>query len=104
MNQTAIYVTWNVIPTLSRNGIIVKYSIAYKQANSSDSWKVMSVDPQTFRAEITQLQYDKTYDIKVAGKTSVGQGPYSAAISIRTDAYGIELLIIVICFLKISFT
>ena len=81
---------------MSRNGIIVNYDIAYKQTNSSDDWKVISVGPQAFKAEISLLQYGKFYDVKVAGSTSVGLGPYSGVISIRTDAYGMKLIIILI--------
>ena len=94
MNQTAIYVTWSAIPILSRNGIIVNYSIAYKLANSSEDWKVISVGPQIFRAEISQLKYSKFYDVKVAGRNVIGQGPYSAVISIRTDSYGMKFLMV----------
>ena len=101
MNQTTIYVTWNVIPILSRNGIIQSYNIAYRKTNSSEDWKVTSVDSQTFRVEIGHLQYNKFYDVKVAGRTLIGQGPYSAAISIRTDAYGIKFRMILIVILAI---
>ena len=101
MNQTAIYVTWNVIPILSRNGIIQSYNIAYRKTNSSEDWKVISVDSQTFRVEIGQLQYNTFYNVKVAGRTLIGQGPYSAAISIRTDSYGMKFLMLIIIILAI---
>ena len=101
LNQTAIYVTWSIIPIQSRNGIIQSYNIAYRQKNSSGEWTVISVDAKTFRIEIGHLQYNKFYDVKVAGRTSIGQGPYSAVISIRTDAYGMQFTIILIFILAI---
>ena len=102
LNQTAIYVTWSVIPILSRNGIIQSYNIAYRLKNSSGEWKVISVDAKTLRMEIGHLQYSKFYDIKVAGRTSIGQGPYSAVISIRTDSYGMKFTMILIFILVIK--
>ena len=101
LNQTAIYVTWSVIPVQSRNGIIQSYNIAYKQKNSSEDWKVTLVDSQTFRMEIGHLKYNKFYDVKVAGRTSTGQGPYSAVISIKTDAYGMKFTKLLIFILAI---
>ena len=92
-NRTAIFVTWKAIPMLSRNGIIVNYNVAYKQKDLLESWKIISVGPQTFRADISHLQYNKIYDVKVAGRTAIGVGPYSAAIAIRTDAYGMQFII-----------
>ena len=103
LNHTSIYVTWNTVPNLSQNGIIVKYNIAYKQANSSEDWKVISAGPQIFRAEISQLQNNKIYEVKVAARTLVGQGPYSAVISIRTDAYGMKFIMLLIAILVHSY-
>ena len=101
LNQTAIYVTWSVIPFQSRNGIIQSYNIAYRQKNSSEDWNVSLVDSQTFRMEIGHLNYNTFYDFKVAGRTSIGQGPYSAVISIRADAYGMKFTMTLIFILAI---
>ena len=95
VNGTTIYVTWGVIPLRFRNGIIQSYSVAYKQKNSSEDWKVISVNSQRFRIEIGSLHYNKLYDVRVAGKTSVGVGPYSIPISIRTDGYGMKFKILI---------
>ena len=98
-NPAEIYVTWDPISILSRNGIIVHYNIAYKQKNSSESWKVISVDSQTFRVEIGQLQYNKFYEVKVSGRTLIGKGPYSSVISIRTDGYGMQFIMLLLIIL-----
>ena len=101
VNLTAIYVTWNVIPKQSQNGVILNYNVAYKQNDSSQGWKVISTDSKTFRAEIGNLQYNKIYEVKVAGRTSIGRGPYSVPISIRTDVYGMKLILYLIFRLSI---
>ena len=98
INHTSIYFTWAAIPVQSQNGIIQRYKVAFRQTNSSEVWKTLSVDSKSFRAEMGKLKFNMLYDVKVAGETSVGQGPYSIPISIRTDAIGeesIELLILI---------
>ena len=35
-----------------------------------------------------RLEYYTVYEFKVAGKTVIGQGPFSSPTDIRTDAYG----------------
>ena len=101
VNLTAIYITWIAIPKQSQNGVILNYQVAYKQKDASEGWKVISTDSKTFRTEIGHLQYNRVYDVKVAGKTSIGQGPYSVPISIRTDVYGMEFIICLIYKLSI---
>ena len=104
MNQTAIYITWNTIPILYQNGVVQNYSIAYKEKISSEDWKFISVDSHKRSVEIGHLHDNKVYDVKVAGSTAIGQGPYSAAISIRADAYGMKFIMILIVTLAILIT
>lgn len=54
---------------------------------------MISVDSQRFRIEIGSLHFNKLYDVRVAGKTSVGVGSYSIPISLRPDAYGMRFTI-----------
>ena len=90
VNDTAIYVAWAAIPVLSQNGVIQRYEVAFRKTNSSEAWKTLSVDSKTYSVDIVNLKFRTLYDVKVAGKNSVGQGPYSVLISIRTDLIGEE--------------
>ena len=88
VSETELYVTWEKIPVSLQNGIIRSYKIAIRMKDSSEEWNVTSVNSQTFRKDIGGLRYYTLYDVKVAGETSRGLGPYSFPIYIRTDAYG----------------
>ena len=88
ISSTEINATWDIIPVPFQNGIIRSYNISYKLNASSADWMFTSVDSQKLKVEIGNLQYYTLYDVKVAGRTSIGLGPYSAPVSIRTDANG----------------
>ena len=49
--------------------------------------------------EIGQLQYNKFYEVKVSGRTLIGQRPYSSVISIRTDGYGMQFIMLLLIIL-----
>ena len=88
LSETRIYVTWDIIPVPSQNGIIDNYTIGYRIKNSTDDWKFTIVDAPNMRVEIGGLSYYTLYDVRVAGRTAIGLGPYSEPVYIRTDAYG----------------
>ena len=101
ISDTEIYVTWKIIPGPFQNGIIRSYKIAFKLNDSSKTWKTTSVDSQKLRVVLGNLEYYTLYDVKVAGETSLGLGPYSAPVSIRTDAHGNQMLIFSYFYLKL---
>lgn len=79
VNSTSINVTWEEIPLVNRNGIIIAYEalfeplvmfdgqLAPQQRNTSDLHILLS-----------DLEESVGYNISVRAYTSIGPGPYSS--------------------------
>ena len=77
--------TWEEVPALDQNGIIIIYEVLYDPQESFDG----ELTPQTVNttdlfAYLTGLQQDVDYFISVRAYTSIGPGPYSEEISAMT--------------------
>ena len=71
-----------------RNGIIRKYAVQYKIKDSSSAWQEIVVGSDSLTLHVMELEYYTFYQFQIAAETSVGRGPFSSVIFIRTDAYG----------------
>ncbi len=92
VSSTEISVTWEVVPAIDQNGIIILYEVTYNgdfdvtnQSNFTNS------NMQNF--SITGLDEFSEYNISVRAHTSVGPGPYSGADMEMTEEDGEVYLI-----------
>ena len=84
-SSTVILVTWEEVPALDQNGIIIIYEVLYDPQESFDG----ELTPQTVNTTdlftyLTDLQQNVDYFISVRAYTSIGPGPYSEEISAVT--------------------
>ena len=75
VTTSSITVQWGPVDCIHRNGDITGYSVRYGSETVS-----VSGDSSGGMYVISGLMPSTTYSIEVAAETSVGTGPYSAAI------------------------
>ena len=69
------------------NGIITNYTLRYK-LEGEISYTLVEMGSNNTEYELFPLLPKASYEIEVAGSTSVGLGPYSDALIIFTDKIG----------------
>ena len=85
MSSTAIFVTWEEVPSIDANGIITMYEVRYVPLQTFGGLLVTeTVTTSSFLLNISQLEEYVEYNISVRAYTSVGPGPYSDGIINRT--------------------
>ena len=67
-------IVWGTISSEDAHGIILGYNVRYRIYNSSNSFTNHSVNASTRVFTMTGLKKATTYEIKVTGRTSVGEG------------------------------
>lgn len=75
-DSNSIEVDWDPIPQEDTHGVLLGYVVHFKRFNSSENFTTVYVKGST-RVTITNLTEATSYEIKVAGRTSVGEGPSS---------------------------
>ena len=83
MSSTSILVQWGSVPAKNRNGIIISYTVTYKElpGGSTDS-KVANA--ATTQATLTDLKKYTNYSIVILASTSKGDGNVSEPIIVMT--------------------
>ena len=85
-SSTSITVSWEEVPVIQRNGIIIKYIITYRSLTENHNGNVVVTgNPPALTGEITVLREYVDYNITVFASTVKGDGPHSTAIVVRTD-------------------
>ena len=100
INASRISVSW-IRPNKSvLHGNLIRYEIEYRRIMCSESypvsvadnsWKSMNVTNTSLRKEIGNLVFWSCYEVRMRAVT-VGNGPYSNVIGVRTLQHG-ELLL-----------
>ena len=87
MSSTAIQVLWNPVPVTNRNGVITQYEVEYNQTTFSEvsMYNTTIVNSTTLMVDLTGLEEDVVYSIRVRAYTRVGAGPYSGVVMERTQ-------------------
>ena len=81
MSSTAIFVTWEEVPSIDANGIITMYEVRYVPLQTFGGLPVTeTVTISSFLLTISQLEEYVEYNISVRAYTTVGPGPYSDGI------------------------
>ena len=84
-SSTSLRVTWKEPPKDQQNGEIIAYTIYYPSAQSTGkSPPTFTVESSSLEANITGLSPFKDYLVNVSSSTSVGEGPKSAQVIIKT--------------------
>ena len=82
ISSTSIYVMWEEIPPIDRNGIITEYEVLYVPLHEDLSNG--SNNTTDLYLTIMGLEEFVYYNISVRAYTSVGPGPYSVPITNQT--------------------
>ena len=83
--STSINVSWEEIPLIRRNGIVILYEVLYEPLETFGG----AIGPETVNTTnlyyvLSGLQEYVEYDILVRASTRVGFGPYSHQITSQT--------------------
>ena len=87
ISSTAIRVSWDPVPLIDQNGDITQYEVEYNQTTFSEvsMYNTTTVNSTTLMVDLTGLEEDVVYSIRVRAYTSVGAGPYSDVVMERTQ-------------------
>ena len=93
-SSTSLRVVWEPPPENKQNGMIVYYKIFYvpKSRSDSDATVVEIKNPGAREFVLDELLKWKDYRIWMLAGTSVGDGPKSTPIEVKTDEDGKRLL------------
>ena len=82
--------SWDPVPTIDQNGVIIQYEVEYNQTTFSEisMYNTTTVDSTTLMVDLTGLEEYVVYSIRVRAYTSVGAGPYSDVVMERTQQDG----------------
>jgi len=67
---------WSTIPEEDTHGVLLGYVVYFRRYGSYESFTTFKVNTSTHVLRIKGLSEATTYEIKVAGRTSVGEGPF----------------------------
>ena len=87
VSSTEIEVSWEEVPAINENGIIIVYEVQYEPLQTFGGTLVTETVNSTgpvLMMNIAGLQEYVEYNISVRAYTSVGPGPYSDPVTERT--------------------
>ena len=91
-SSTSIIVTWDVVPPIDQNGIILYYGVQSEPLETFggliSSQRHYSVSGSQMSFVLTNLEEFVDYDISVRAYNSAGWGPYSGDITAMTQQDG----------------
>ena len=89
ISSTVIRVSWDPVPVIDHNGVITQYEVEYNQTTFSEvsMYNTTTVNSTTLMVDLTGLEEDVMYSIRVRAYTSVGAGPYSVVVTATTNEY-----------------
>ena len=90
LNSTHIYIDWDPPPEDQRHGELQEYRITVNEIETSTSLLVFS-EPDVTETIIGPLHPYYTYDCTILAVT-VGEGPPSTVITVRTEEDGKKLM------------
>ena len=94
-SSTSIWVDWDNVPLADQNGIILTYTVTYKELPNGSLKRAIVSAPAT-QASLNGLKKYRKYGITVFASNTQGDGSISLPIIVITDEDG-ELLIVSSC-------
>ena len=88
ISSTAIMVTWDEVPAIDQNGIIINYEVRFEPLQFTAELSTDTINTPDLSVTITGLEEYVEYNISVRAYTSVGPGPYSDPVTVRTSEDG----------------
>ena len=76
--------SWIEVPALDQNGVIINYEVQLEPLDFSVDISVDLVNTTSLQERATDLEEFINYNIAVRAYTSVGPGPYSDPVTVRT--------------------
>ena len=93
-SSTAINVTWEEVPSIDQNGIIITYEVYYQPLETFNGTIMKeTVNSSELFRELTGLEGFVKYNISVRAYTSQGPGPFSDDITQITQEDGMFILL-----------
>ncbi|XP_075467515.1 receptor-type tyrosine-protein phosphatase S isoform X2 [Ascaphus truei] len=85
-NVTSMSIQFNWLPPVlaERNGIITKYTVAYREAGFPGNPLEMDLSSSESSFSLSNLKPNTGYEVKIRAHTSKGPGPYSPTVQYRT--------------------
>ncbi|KAJ1085299.1 hypothetical protein NDU88_005432 [Pleurodeles waltl] len=84
VTSMSIQFSWSPPVLAERNGIIKKYTVAYREAGVSGNPVEIDLSSSESSYILRGLKPNTAYDVKIRAHTSKGAGPYSPVIQYRT--------------------
>ncbi|XP_039222946.1 receptor-type tyrosine-protein phosphatase S isoform X5 [Crotalus tigris] len=85
ITSRSVQVKWMPPVLAERTGVIVKYTVAYRETTSSGNPQEKELPPSPENSYILNgLKPNTAYDVKIRAHTSKGPGPYSPTVQYRT--------------------
>ena len=85
LSSTSVLVIWKPVPVESRHGIIVQYTVHYKEVNKKNQKEgTMIVKAPVLQAIVNGLRQKAEYTFWIVAATSKGNGPVSNAVKATT--------------------
>ena len=94
LNSTAIFLEWKPPTHRKRNGLITSYTVRIQDVFTNNSNILLH---SILHLIVPSLHPFHQYTFDVAANTSVGRGPFSTPITIRTLEDGKSLFITLLC-------
>ena len=89
LSSTILQVTWNEVPPVHQNGIIIQYEVEYNQtAFTGATTSATTTVLQVREVNLTGLEEYVSYYVRVRAYTTVGHGPYSEVVMQATQQSG----------------
>ena len=85
ITKSSITISWEAIPSNSRNGVIRDYVVTYVPQVGGESEETVTVPGTETSATFSGLLPFTLYILKVSGRTSKGLGPVSDDLIVRTS-------------------
>ena len=86
-SPTTLLVSWRSVPQQHRHGDISQYNVYISLANKHNDSILVPVSGSN-QSYLDDLQIHTLYVIRVSGVNDIGEGPKSAAFTVRTMASG----------------
>lgn len=85
ITSKSVQFNWSPPVLAERNGVIVKYTVAYREAGFTGHPQEKELSPSPDNSyTLNGLKPNTAYDVKIRAHTSKGPGPYSPTVQYRT--------------------
>ena len=93
VTSTEIFVQWDEVPAEAQNGIIVNYTVTYRELPDGSPIPQVVIAPKR-NATLTGLKKFTNYSITVFASTAKGSGNRSEPIIVITDEDSKDIILV----------